>query len=73
MCDLFYDIDNLYFACFADENTPYSCLSDRISVLGQLKAGIDKIYDWFMKNFLKGNADKCHLITTSKSPVEIEV
>ena len=44
-----------------------------ISVLGQLKGGIDKIFDWFKKNFLKGNADKCYLITSSKTPVEIKV
>ena len=37
ICDLFYDIDNLYFASFADNSTPYSCLSDMMSVLGQLK------------------------------------
>ena len=42
------------------------------SVLGQFKGGIDKIFDWFKKAFLKGNADKCHLITSSKTPVEIE-
>ena len=44
-----------------------------ISVLGQLKGGIDKIFDWFKKKFLKGNAGKCHLITSSKTPVGIEV
>ena len=44
-----------------------------ISVLGQLKGGIDKIFDWFKKLFLKGNADKCHLITSSKTPVGIEL
>ena len=73
ICDLFYDIDDLDFASFADDNTPYSCLSDMISVLGQLKGGIDKMSDWFKKNFLKGNADKCPLITSSKTPVGIEV
>ena len=73
ICDLFYDIDDLHFASFADDNTPYSCLSDMISVLRQLKGGIDKIFDWFKKYFLKGNADKCHLTTSSKTPVEIEV
>ena len=52
ICDLFYDIDDLDFASFADDNTPYSCLSDMISVLGQLKGGIDKIFDWFKKNSL---------------------
>ena len=44
-----------------------------ISVLGQLKGSIDKISDWFVKSFLKGNPDKCHLITSSKTPVEIKV
>ena len=53
ICDLFYDIDDLAFASFADDITPYSCLSDTISVLGQLKGGIDKIFDWFKKIFLK--------------------
>ena len=52
VCDLFYDIDNLDFAYFSD-------------ILGQLKGGIGKIFDWFKKNVLKGNADKCHLITSS--------
>ena len=56
ICDLSYNIDDVDFASFADDNTPYSCLSDMISVLGQIKRGIDKILDWFKKNFLKGNA-----------------
>ena len=56
ICDLFYDIDDLDFASIADDNTPYFCLSDMISVLGQLKGGVDKVFDWFKKNFLKENA-----------------
>ena len=32
--DLFHDIDSLDFSSFADDNTPYSCLSDMICVLG---------------------------------------
>ena len=39
----------------------------------KLKGGIDKIFDWFKKKILKGNADKCHLIISSKTPVGIEV
>ena len=73
ICDLSYDIDDIDFASFADDKTPYFCLSDVISVLGQLKGGIDKTFDWFKKNILKGNADKYHLITSSKTPVGIEM
>ena len=57
-CDLFYDIDELDFATFADDNTPYYCLSDMASVLGKLKWGIDTIFFLFTKKFLKGNASK---------------
>ena len=52
ICDLFHDIDDLGFASFADENIQYSCLSDMISVLGQLKGRIDKKFDWFKRHFL---------------------
>ena len=44
-----------------------------IFVLEQLKGGTDKISNWFTKNFLKGNADKFHLITRSRTLLEIEV
>ena len=49
MCYLFYDIDDLDSASFANDNSPYSCLSDMISVVGQFKGGIDKIFDWLKK------------------------
>ena len=45
--------DDLDFASFADDKTPYSCFSDMISVFGQFKGAIDKIFDWFTKNFPK--------------------
>ena len=73
ICDLSFDINDLDFASFADDNAPYSCLSDMMFVPEQLKRGIDKIFDWFRKNFLKGNADKFYLITRSKTLLEIEV
>ena len=37
MCDLFYDIDDLDSASFADDNTSYSCLSDMYLFLNNLK------------------------------------
>ena len=72
-CDLLYDIDDLDFARFANDNFPYSCISDTISALRQFKGGIDKLFDWNTKNFLKGNADKCNLIASSNTSMEIEV
>ena len=31
------------------------------------------MFDWFPENFLKGNADKCHLIPSSNVPVDIQI
>ena len=78
ICDLFYNIDNIDFASFADVNTPYSCLSNMISdmISGQLKGAIEKIFDWFAKHFFNGNGDKLpvnHLITRLKTSMEVEV
>ena len=66
--DLFYDIDDLDFSSFTDGNIPYSCLSIILSVLEQFKGNIDD-----NSELLKGNADKFHLITSSKTPVESKV
>ena len=72
LCHLFYDIDDVGFANFAATKLHFLAYLF-FSVFGQLKGGIDKIFDWFTKNTLKGSADKCQLITSSKASVEIEV
>ena len=44
-----------------------------IHVLEKLEKGILSMFDWFSENFLKANADKCHLIASSKVPVHIQI
>ena len=65
-CDLFHDIKDLEYASFADDNTPYSCSPDAISVLETLKKDIGKTFEVVSQNLLKANANKCHFITISK-------
>ena len=31
------------------------------------------MFGWFSENFLKANADKCHLITSCKVSVDIQI
>ena len=68
MCDHFYDIDDLDFASFADDNISYSCLSDMVAVFGQFKGGIDKIFDWFTKSLIIGSANTCLNNNQFKNP-----
>ena len=60
-------------ASFADDNTPYTCSQELQSVLNKLQEGTKHIFNWFLANRLKSNADKCHLLTSSDSSVDINV
>ena len=44
-----------------------------IPILEKLEKGIQSMFDWFLENVLKANADKCHLIASSKVPVDIQI
>ena len=43
----------------------------RMTEFLKLEKRIQSMFDWFSENFLKANADKCHLIASSKVPVHI--
>ena len=73
LCDLFFDKRDLEYASLADNATPYTCLHDIILILGKLEKGIQSIFDWFSENVLKANADKYHLIASSKIAVDIQI
>ena len=73
ICDLFFEVRDLEYASFADDTTPYSCLPEMIHFLEKLEKGIQSMSDWFSGNFLKASADKCHLIASSKVPVDIQI
>ena len=44
-----------------------------IPILAKLEKGIQSMFDWFSGNVLEANADKCHLIVSSKVPVDIQI
>ena len=44
-----------------------------IPILKKLEKGIQSMFDWFSKTFLKANADKSHLIASSNVPVGIQI
>ena len=44
-----------------------------IPILEKLEKDIQSMFDWFSEHFLKANADNCHLIASSKVPVDIQI
>ena len=67
ICDLFYFEENVDIANYADDNTPY-CASHYIqTTINTLHDSSAKLFDWFSKNTMKANVDKCHLLLSENT------
>ena len=64
---------NIDFAGYADDNTPYTYSSNIKNVLDNLQGALEKMFQWFSTNNLVANAKKCHLLTSSITPVDINI
>ena len=72
ICDMFFEIpENIDFAGYADDNTPYTYSSKIEDVLSNLQGASEKLLSWFSANHLVANAGKCHLLTRSNLPVDL--
>ena len=65
--------ENIEFAGYTDDNTPYKYSSNIEIVLDNLQQALEKTFHWFPTNHLVANARKCHLLTSSKAPVDIHI
>ena len=71
---MFYETPaNIDFAGYADDNTPYTYSSNVENVLDNLQGAFEKMFHWFSTNHLVANAGKCHLLTSSKTPVDVYI
>ena len=62
ICDLFYFEENVDIASYADDNTPYCASHDIQTTINTLQDSSVKLFDWFPKNSMTANANKCHLL-----------
>ena len=63
--DIFFCIQDVDIAHFADDNSPYvvdRCITE---VLNLLENDANKMYKWYEHNWLKPNSDKYHLLLSS--------
>ena len=65
--------ENIDFAGYADDNTPYTYSSKIEDVPSNLQGASEKLFSWFSANHLVANAGKCHLLTSSNLPVDIRI
>ena len=73
MCDLFFIVKEIDFACFADDNTPFVSGDWLDNVLVSLENASLKLFDWFFNNQMKANSDKCHLLIIVTASIAIKI
>ena len=64
-------MNNVDFARYADDNTPYVIENGIKMVINSLKEASDELCYWFADNQMKANPDKCNLWASSSDKVSI--
>ena len=72
ICIKFFETaENIDFAGYADDNTPYTYSSKIEQLLTNLQGASEKLFYWFSANNLVANAGKFHLLASSNLLVNI--
>ena len=73
LCDLLFLVNEIDFASYADDNTPFVS-GDRVDdVLNSLENASLRLFDWFSNNQMKANIDKCHLLTSATAFIATKI
>ena len=73
LCDLFLFVEEADIMSYADDNTPYVCSETVAVILEKLEKVGKLLFERFSNNFLKANADKCHLILSTNEPFPVNI
>ena len=73
LSDLFIIVKDVNIANYAGDNTLYDSCNTIQEVILSLQSSSKKIFQWLSYNQMQGNAEKCHLIMSTKEPVDFQL
>ena len=73
ICDLFFIMNEIDFASYADNNTSFIVDKDIGDVIFKLQNASKALFQWFYDNQMKANPDKCHFICSSNEKLDIVI
>ena len=62
IADLFFIVDDIDYASYADDTTPYACRKNIIEAIEFLEPRLSNIFKWFEHNGLVANSSKSHFL-----------
>ena len=73
LCDLFFIMENIDIASYADDNTLYTTRNSIEEVIQKLENAAETLFQWFSDNQMKANPDKCHFLCNSNSEISLTI
>ena len=73
LCNMFLFCKGIDFSSYAGDNTPYCIGKTPEEVISQLEKCSISIFEWFEKNGMKANPDKCHLLLSKNRNFEADI
>ena len=73
LIDLFFTCENMILLVMLMTQHPTHAKRDTPTVISGLQSTSGKLFNWFEKNHLKANPEKCHLLLSSKYSIETNI
>ena len=73
MADLFFILNKIDIANYADDNTTYTSSNDVNGHKKSLEEDLKELFKCFDDNLMKGNCGKCHLLVSINDNVAIRI
>ena len=71
--DLFISLEEIDFASYADDNTPFVSETTPENLVSSLESCSASLFQWFSNNQMKANHEKCHLLMNVNRPATIKI
>ena len=71
LMDLFLTVDNIPFASYADNTTPYMVGNSIENIMQEIEIASKKMLHWLGINAMKGSEAKCHLLSNVKTSAKM--
>ena len=73
LCDLFFIMNDVDFASYTGDNTPFFVGSDLYEVIFKLQSASKILFQWFADNQMKINPDKSYFISNCNLKTSIMI
>ena len=73
MCHLLIVLEEIDFASYADDNTPFISKATPENVVSSLENCSASFFEWSSNNQMKANPEKCHLLMNVNKPDTIKI